>query len=85
MTSESGTVLTMDPVKTLLATWGRNVKARRTEAGLNQRTLAEKAEVSQSAVSLLERGLWEPSLAIRIRLAKALEAPADSVFPHTAP
>ena len=47
---------------------------RRLKQGLTQAELAEKLNTKQSAISRLERGDYNPSLAFLGRLAKALDA-----------
>jgi len=49
------------------------LKARRVECGLSQAKLAESALMGVHHISLLERGLKEPSLEDAFQLAKALE------------
>ena len=47
---------------------------RRLEQGLTQVELAKKLNTKQSAISRLERGGYNPSLAFLNRLAKALDS-----------
>lgn len=47
---------------------------RRLKQGLTQADLAKKLNTKQSAISRLERGDYNPSLAFLNRLAKALDA-----------
>jgi len=47
---------------------------RRLKQGLTQAELAKKLNTKQSAISRLERGDYNPSLAFLNRLAKALDA-----------
>ena len=47
---------------------------RRLKQGLTQAELAKKLNTKQSAISRLERGDYNPSLAFLGRLAKALDA-----------
>lgn len=51
---------------------GDTVKVRRELLGLSQRALAAELKVQASHVSLLERGLRKPSIALLERLADAL-------------
>ncbi len=51
---------------------GERLKSVRLQAGLSQRDLAEKVDVSAQAVSKYERGMDTPSSPVLIRLAKAL-------------
>jgi Zn-dependent peptidase ImmA (M78 family)/DNA-binding XRE family transcriptional regulator len=52
---------------------GERLKVARSGAGLSLRDLAEKAEVSHTAISKYERNLDMPSSAVLLRLAKALD------------
>jgi len=50
-----------------------NLKKLRTDLGLKQSELAERAEVAQAAVSQLEKGVREPTPAMIKKLAMALD------------
>lgn len=52
----------------------RMIIARRLKAGLTQAQLAEKIGTKQSAISRLEQGSYNPSLALLVKLSKALDA-----------
>ena len=52
----------------------RLIIERRLAQGLTQAELAKKLNTKQSAISRLERGDYNPSLAFLDRLAKALDA-----------
>lgn len=56
----------------LVAQLGRNVRARRLEAGLSQEELAFSAGMKRSYLSDLERGTRNPSVRAVGRLADAL-------------
>ncbi len=58
-----------------------NLKEKRQEAGLNQRQLAEKAHLPQSAVSDIELGKREPWPKALKRLARALKVEISELFP----
>lgn len=63
----------------------REAREKRTKP-LTQVQLAERAEVDQTYVSLIERGLRTPSDEIKQRLAKALGiAPSRLRFPEPQP
>lgn len=49
-----------------------NIKMYREKTNQNQKELAEEVGVTQQAISLYEQGIKVPSLAVAIRLAKAL-------------
>lgn len=53
---------------------GQAVRARRLELGMSQVELAERAGMTQSAISRLEAGGTVPTIAILERLAAALNA-----------
>ena len=57
--------------KTLRA-FGRNVAKVRTERGLSQNKLAEKANLDRTYVSGIERGVRNPGIKVVIRLARGL-------------
>jgi ribosome-binding protein aMBF1 (putative translation factor) len=53
---------------------GQAVRARRLELGMSQTELAERAGMTQSAVSRLEAGGAVPTIGVLERLAAALSA-----------
>ncbi len=53
--------------------FARNLKAERYRKGITQSQLAELVDVSESTVSLLERGLQTPSVFLVYDIAKVLE------------
>lgn len=65
---------------------GRIVRQMREDAGLALRELAEKADVSESFVSQIERGVANPSVASLRRIAEALGVSVGALFagPRTA-
>ncbi|MFF3445164.1 helix-turn-helix domain-containing protein [Streptosporangium sp. NPDC002721] len=64
---------------------GQQVYNRRTELGLSQAELAERAGMTQPQVSRLETGGVTPTLALLRRLARALDADLNVTFtPHAA-
>ena len=50
-----------------------NLKAERNRKGYTQFQLAEKTNVSESTISLIERGLQAPSVFLVLDIAKALD------------
>ena len=50
-----------------------NIKAERNRRGFTQFELAEKINVSESTISLIERGLQTPSIFLVHDIAKILE------------
>ena len=53
--------------------FGRVLRAKRKEGGLSQEALAMEAGIDRNFVSLMERGLNQPSLSTVFKLAKALK------------
>ncbi|MBQ8886304.1 MAG: helix-turn-helix transcriptional regulator [Candidatus Gastranaerophilales bacterium] len=51
----------------------RNIKAERYRKNYTQSQLAEKVNVSESTISLLERGLQTPSVFLVYDIAKTLQ------------
>jgi len=67
-----------DEVLKMGMAFGRAVKLRRVEVGLNQEELADKAELARSFVSSVERGVAKASIASVWKLAQALNCnPSD--------
>jgi transcriptional regulator with XRE-family HTH domain len=63
---------------------GQMVYDRRTELGLTQIELAERADMTQPQLSRLESGGATPTVPLLARLAAALNADLDIAFrPHT--
>jgi transcriptional regulator with XRE-family HTH domain len=63
-----------------MTTLGERVRGLRAERGLQQRQLAEKAELTPSMVSQIESGRLTPSLNTLRRLAEALGVTIASLF-----
>jgi transcriptional regulator with XRE-family HTH domain len=55
-----------------LAAFGRNVRRRREEVNYSQEKLAEKADLDQTYISGIERGIRNPGIKNVARIAKAL-------------
>ena len=53
--------------------FGLAVRARRMAAGLSQEALAERARLHPTYVSMVERGVRNPTLDVAARIAKALK------------
>jgi transcriptional regulator with XRE-family HTH domain len=58
----------------LVRRFGRVVRRRREAAGISQEALADEAGLHRTYISLLERGLRNPSLTVISKLARALGA-----------
>jgi transcriptional regulator with XRE-family HTH domain len=56
----------------LVRKFGRVVRRFREAAGVSQEALADRAGLHRTYISLLERGLRNPSLTVISKLAKAL-------------
>lgn len=63
-----------------MTTLGERIKRLRLERGLQQRQLAEKAELTPSMVSQIESGRLTPSLHTLGRIAGALGVPIATLF-----
>ena len=59
--------------------FGKVLKAARTQSGMSQQTLAEGAGADRSYLSMLERGLQQPTLAMLLRIAKALSTQPEQL------
>lgn len=62
----------MSPKKNLEQTFGEVLKVLRNKKELSQEELADLAELDRTYISLLERGLRQPTLSTIFSLAKAL-------------
>ncbi len=60
--------------------FGQNVRKSRTEKGLSQEALADKADLDPTYISGIERGVRNPSLLSIVRIAKALGTDSGSLF-----
>jgi transcriptional regulator with XRE-family HTH domain len=63
--------------------FGKALRAARRERDLSQDQLALDAGLHRTHVSLIERGLREPSLDTLVKLCRALDvSPADAIMWH---
>jgi transcriptional regulator with XRE-family HTH domain len=62
------------PLLNLSKRFGIAVRQRRMAAGLSQESLAERAGLHPVYISMVERGLRNPTLDVSARIAKALKA-----------
>ncbi|PWE44802.1 XRE family transcriptional regulator [Pseudomonas prosekii] len=60
--------------------FGRVLRRRRQEAGLTQEELALEADVQRNYVSLIERGINQPTIAVLFKLANALKCSPSSLI-----
>lgn len=56
------------------------MKLARIEKGLSQEDLARLTEVTRQTIGLIEKGDYNPSLSLCIRIAKALDRTLDQLF-----
>lgn len=63
--------------------FGRVLRAARTARGMSQEDLAERADLSRTYPSLLERGLREPTLDVFFRLCTAVRTPPAALLEAT--
>jgi transcriptional regulator with XRE-family HTH domain len=50
---------------------------------MREKELAGLADITESMVSLIERGLRDPSIEVKMRLARALGRQVHQLFPPT--
>jgi transcriptional regulator with XRE-family HTH domain len=62
------------------AAFGQVLRALRRDAGLSQEQLAFAAEIERNYVSLIERGVNQPSIRVIFKLAYALGIPASQML-----
>jgi transcriptional regulator with XRE-family HTH domain len=60
--------------------FGQNIRKLRTEKGLSQEALADKADLDSTYISGIERGVRNPSLLSIVRIAKALGTDSGNLF-----
>jgi transcriptional regulator with XRE-family HTH domain len=60
--------------------FGRVLRRLRKAAGLTQEQLALEAEVERNYVSLIERGINQPTVRVIFRLAVALNTTPSNIF-----
>lgn len=56
------------------------VKKYRKEKGLSQMELASKADVTRQTITLIENNKYNPSLALCLKIAKALDSDLNTLF-----
>lgn len=64
--------------------FGTVLRRRRDGLALSQERLAEAAGLDRTYVSMLERGVHQPSLAVFVRVAKALDVSASELMVEVA-
>jgi transcriptional regulator with XRE-family HTH domain len=63
----------------ILTEFGRNVSRLRSDAGLSQDKLAEKADLDRTYLSGIERGVRNPGIKSVLRIARALDVSLDKL------
>lgn len=63
-----------------LQIFGAIVRKRRTEQGISQESLANLAGLHRTYISMLERGIRNPSLTVILQLAEALNTMASTLM-----
>ncbi|WP_370637536.1 helix-turn-helix transcriptional regulator [Salinicoccus sp. ID82-1] len=56
------------------------MKSARAALDLTQKDLAQKTGVSRQTINLIEKGEYNPSLALCIRICKTLDCTLDDLF-----
>lgn len=57
-----------------------DVRALRQAAGLSQRELGDRLEVSRQTVNSIETGRYDPSLPLAIAIARFFETTVEEIF-----
>jgi transcriptional regulator with XRE-family HTH domain len=70
----------METRKEILSSFGKRLQVIRTDMNLSQEKLAEIAGFDRTYISLLERGIRNPSLVNIFKLAKALNMTPDQLL-----
>jgi transcriptional regulator with XRE-family HTH domain len=60
--------------------FGRVLRQKRREAGFTQEQLALEADVQRNYVSLIERGVNQPTIAVLFKLASALKCSPSALI-----
>lgn len=62
------------------AEWGRKLRRAREESGLSARQVSKTAGISKAYLHFLEAGRYDPSTDVKLRLAAAVNRPANEIF-----
>ena len=71
-------------VKSVHAAFGRVLREARQRAGLSQERLALEAELDRTFISMMERGLRQPTLETVFRIADVLKISPATLVARTA-
>jgi putative transcriptional regulator len=58
----------------------RTLRAHREERGLTQAELAAAVGVTRQSINSIERGRYEPSLELALKLADEFDCPVEDLF-----
>lgn len=67
--------------KELIKIFGTNLRVERARKHFTQEYLSEKANISQEYLARLESEKYNPSIAVAVNLAKALDVTLDTLIP----
>lgn len=56
------------------------LKVQRAKLGINQQTLGKMAGVSRQTISLIERGDYNPSITLVLKLAEIFDVSVEELF-----
>ena len=57
-----------------------NLEEFRRAAGLTQKDLSKKAEVSRKSINAIENGIYVPSTVLALKIAKTLKCKVEDLF-----
>ena len=57
-----------------------NIKNLRTEKGISQQKLAENLGVSRQTINSIEKGRFDPSLKLTIKIVRFFDKDIESIF-----
>ena len=57
-----------------------NLEELRKSAGLTQQELSDQADVSRKSINAIENGIYVPSTALALRIAKILDCSVEDIF-----
>lgn len=57
-----------------------NIKKLRTEKGISQQKLAENLGVSRQTINSIEKGRFDPSLKLTIKIVRFFDNDLESIF-----
>lgn len=63
-----------------MSDFGLRLRARREELGLTLKVLAERADCSESELSLIERGRHQPKFETAMKIAEAVGLTAEQLY-----